>query len=347
MIVSRKYSYNFSDFILGRWSINNYEQIINLFKNMTTYELELLKENDFDQIWRMFWRKEHIKKSYNYIMGHIKYDLIKIGYFINDRYVNLDIISDIFYDSSKKNSTELSFPKGRQDFDLGFKNTIYTGLREFIEETGIEEFIIYDKIKPYVHIIKDNNIFYKTFYYFVEIKDISNVNNFNRDNNEIDKIIIYNKENINKYNFDININEITNKIKTEIDLEYELIQPDEQKIMKKLFDMFNNFIKKEILPHKELTLYIEKRMNYLDIYMDIIQHISNIKIINNKISFYKDLIRNIQREKLMKFNKYKEDRERLFRINFEKEEQELRETYNYNNLARFCDNDLTDSDSDE
>jgi hypothetical protein len=320
IFVSRKYSYSFSDFLLGRYSVNNYNYIIKLFKNMTSNELELIKYNSFDNLWKMFWRTQNINKSYNFYIGKLHYDLLKVGYFIDNKFISINNLIQIFYNNSKKNYTEISFPKGQQDIIISEKDNIYTGLREFVEEVGIQnhDYIVYDTVKPYIVENIINNVKYVTYYYYVNIKDINIIQKYKRDNNEIDKILIINKNNYNKYQNRINFNmkEIQNNIKNfhmaEKDIEY-------QAIIQKKFNFINDFINQKIKPKKDEIIYNNNiKLDYIRMYINIINYITDTNELEKKIKYYKYTIMEMQKKINKKYECYHDIIGRTFKMNYEK-----------------------------
>ena len=339
VLVSRKYSYNFSDLLLGRWSIDNLNEISELFKNMTLNELQLLQNNDFDNLWKMFWREEKIKKTYNYFIGHLKFEILKIGYFLNNNHISLKKIINKYIHYSIHNKTELSFPKGQQDINLGMNNYIYTALREFQEETGISNYTVYDKIKPYSHFINHNNITYKTLYYFVKINNKNEINNFKRDNNEIDNIIIYNKNN-NKLNFKFDFNKIEQIIKSSY---IHTLNNIDQDIIKEKLKYFNDIVNNRILYNKNNILTCNN-ITFKKLYLQVISNINNINSLNNNINNIKNYIKKNINFNKSENQKKKEIDERFLLISFNKFDKQITEKLSNQNLANFF--KLRDEDDD-
>ena len=55
LMIRRKETLGFIDFMRGKYSLFNKEYIINMLKQMTKYEKKSLLENDFDSLWKNIW----------------------------------------------------------------------------------------------------------------------------------------------------------------------------------------------------------------------------------------------------------------------------------------------------
>ena len=80
LMIKKRNSYAFVDFVLGRYNINNKKYIISLFNNMTYEEKLIIISLNFEMIWDRF-RLTHIyKEKYNKEIkyGNLFYDKKKI-----------------------------------------------------------------------------------------------------------------------------------------------------------------------------------------------------------------------------------------------------------------------------
>jgi len=155
LLIKRKDSYEYFDFLTGKYNIHNQKYLIKLFNGMTIKEKHnLINNNNFDNLWNELWsnKKKNIK-FYN--KAKIKFQLIKknIKFYINT--------------TSCWQEQQWGFPKGRKKLK---ENNLETAKREFIEETGltINDFKIL-AIKPIYEINYINNIKYKNFYFIAKI----------------------------------------------------------------------------------------------------------------------------------------------------------------------------------
>ena len=63
------------EFVRGRYQLNNYRSIENLFEQMVSSEIEFLLKNDFDKIWQSIWiHKNNVNEFTN---SKRKFELLK------------------------------------------------------------------------------------------------------------------------------------------------------------------------------------------------------------------------------------------------------------------------------
>lgn len=162
LLIKRKHTLGFIEFVRGRYNIENVEGIIFLFKQMTPNEIDLISKSNFDQLWEYLWRPKDNKQIYQteYIASKAKFDKLRSD---NNGFLNLN-----FYVQNVKptwNSSEWGFPKGRRNYQ---ETDEECALREFTEETGFnnKEFILLKNIKPIEEqFIGTNGVSYKHIYY--------------------------------------------------------------------------------------------------------------------------------------------------------------------------------------
>jgi len=156
LMIRRKHSLTYIEFIRGRYNCNDPDNINRLFMLMSKEENDIIKNNTFDYLWDNLWtttaHNKVYKKEYN----------ISKNKFINLKYNN-------FYDLLHKNTThfiepEWCFPKGRRNLNEG---NLDCAVREFKEETNMDNANLLTKIKCIEEVYKGtNNINYKNVYYF-------------------------------------------------------------------------------------------------------------------------------------------------------------------------------------
>lgn len=164
LLVRRKHTLGFLEFIRGRYNIDNVDGIIFLFKQMTPYEIGLIKILSFDELWDNVWGENKNKPSYQneYIQSKDKFNKLKykengqlslnLNFYIDNVIPNYDV-------------PEWGFPKGRRNFKETDK---MCAIREFKEESGFndDDFLILDNIQPIEELfIGTNGITYKHIYY--------------------------------------------------------------------------------------------------------------------------------------------------------------------------------------
>ena len=177
LMVQRKDSLCYTEFIRGKYDIKNISYISKLLKNMTQNEQEKLKNNDFDYLWNSMWinNTNNMRKEYN--ISATKFKSLKNGYKIKANGQIIDITLDLLIPSEYLLETEWEFPKGRRKIN---EKDIHCALREFEEESGINKTLlsIEENCKQYEEIFVGNNklryrnIFYLASYCKNNIHDV-------------------------------------------------------------------------------------------------------------------------------------------------------------------------------
>lgn len=162
LLIQRKHTLGFLEFIRGRYNIENVDGIIFLFKQMVPSEIEKIKTKSFDEIWDEVWGDKNKTNYQNeYIMAKEKFNKLNDE---NNKYLSLK-----FYIENVNplwNFAEWGFPKGRRNLKENDKDC---AIREFMEESNInkDQFVILDNIDPLVEtFIGTNGINYRHVYYF-------------------------------------------------------------------------------------------------------------------------------------------------------------------------------------
>lgn len=186
LLVQRKDSLSYVEFIRGKYEVNNRDYILKLFCNMITEERIRIKNNDFDYLWNLMWCRtlhlpEENTRNFNkeYKDAKYKFELIKKG--IKMILINKDVILfnlDYILDNTKSeyDETEWGFPKGRRNIN---EDDLNCALREFKEETGIplKNIRICRNIKPLEEIYTGSNkIRYKHIYWIATYIPEDNLN---------------------------------------------------------------------------------------------------------------------------------------------------------------------------
>jgi 8-oxo-dGTP pyrophosphatase MutT (NUDIX family) len=155
LIIRRKHSLGYIEFIRGRYDINNIDTINNLIHQITPDELLCIKTKDFKDIWEEVWKKTSYNKIY---LKEMEESMIKFNTLKTNGYFDKELINDYI-------EPEWGFPKGRRNPN---EKNLKCALREFWEETGIvkSKLIVLNKLFPLQEIFYGtNNILYKHVYY--------------------------------------------------------------------------------------------------------------------------------------------------------------------------------------
>ena len=179
IMIQRKDSLCYIEIIRGKYDIYDTKKIRILLDRITNEELNNIKNENFDVLWKKLWLLDDIKetkymKEYNYSKN--KFEQLQIDIEIND-YIKGKI--------SKYESSEWEFPKGKKN--RGEKN-FKCAMRELEEETNIKntDYELIENISPIIEtFLGENNIKYRNIYY---IGICNNTENINIDSNNMDQI---------------------------------------------------------------------------------------------------------------------------------------------------------------
>ena len=159
LLIKRKDSLAFVDFMRGKYNLDDIQYIINLFEKMTIKERNTIKNNNFSDLWNYLWGTKVANQYKNEEkISKFKFSKLKDGYKIIDLKVNIDYIID----SCKTNyiEPEWGFPKGRRNYQ---EKDIMCAIREFEEETGYNknDITILNNLIPLEEIFTGSN--YKSY----------------------------------------------------------------------------------------------------------------------------------------------------------------------------------------
>jgi 8-oxo-dGTP pyrophosphatase MutT (NUDIX family) len=183
LMLRRKDSFGYIDFVRGKYSPYNISQIQDIVNEMSIDEKRRILEESFETLWKNMWGNittTQYKAEENASMK--KMEIIKAGVTINDKLITLEEI--VNNSDTKWFETEWEFPKGRRNYK---EKDLDCALREFEEETGISasKLNIVDNVLPFEEtFIGTNHKSYKHKYFLA----------FYNDNNKTDE-----NENLNGY----------------------------------------------------------------------------------------------------------------------------------------------------
>jgi 8-oxo-dGTP pyrophosphatase MutT (NUDIX family) len=174
LMIRRKDSFGFIDFIRGKYNENNIYQIQNIIDEMSNQEKEKLLTSKFDSLLKEMWgdtQITHNNHHKNEVHGSCKkFDLLKNGLTNGDSVVTLnDMINK---STTSWDETEWEFPKGRKNFK---EKDLECAVREFEEETGIksDDINIVENVLPFEEtFIGTNQKAYKHKYFLAYIENI-------------------------------------------------------------------------------------------------------------------------------------------------------------------------------
>jgi len=185
LMICRKDSLGYVDFIRGKYHLYNKRYIINIINEMTILEKKNILEKEFDELWHDLWG-DYIGIQYKseYKISKDKFNLLKLG--IKLKTCEYNLVSLINESYTNWTDPEWGFPKGRRNMQ---EKDLSCAIREFEEETGCHK----DALKIIYNLLPLEELFtgsnyksYKHKYYIASMDDTINLNNYQK--SEVSKI---------------------------------------------------------------------------------------------------------------------------------------------------------------
>jgi 8-oxo-dGTP pyrophosphatase MutT (NUDIX family) len=162
LMIRRKDTLGFIDFMRGKYSIFNKDYIMNMLKQMSVVEKNNLKTLEFSELWKNIWGNENISNQYKVeeIVSREKFNSLRNGVMNKNVYYTLSILIDESYQYDIWDEPEWGFPKGRRNYQ---EKDYECAIREFSEETGlnVRNMKILQNILPFEEIFTGSN--YKSY----------------------------------------------------------------------------------------------------------------------------------------------------------------------------------------
>ena len=165
LMIQRKDSLSFMEFMRGKYDITNLEYIKQLLLNMTINERNMIINLPFDEIWNYLWFQNENsinKNNKEFFESKFKFSSLNDSNFLKNYILS---IKSIF------NEQEWGFPKGRRKIK---ESDLDCAVREFYEETRIinNDIMVINDILPFEEIFfGTNGIMYKHVYFVAKIKN--------------------------------------------------------------------------------------------------------------------------------------------------------------------------------
>jgi len=172
LMIRRKDSFGYIDFIRGKYSLNNLNQLISMVDEMSLDEKQRLLTLQFDTLWSEMWGEANNGNTQYKIEENSskkKFEILKEGILINDKLYTLKDIIEM--SSTTWRETEWEFPKGRRNQK---EKDLDCALREFEEETGIKKtkVCVIENLLPFEEIfIGSNHKSYKHKYFLAYMEN--------------------------------------------------------------------------------------------------------------------------------------------------------------------------------
>jgi len=183
LMIRRKDTLGFMDFMRGKYSIYNKDYILQLLNEMTIQEKESLLKCDFFELWSQLWCNQSVQYKHEEHSSREKFEAIKAGIMTQSISYTLEELVNESNKVSQWMEAEWGFPKGRRNYN---EKDIDCALREFVEETGYSGGSIIENIQPFEEIFMGSNYkSYKHKYYLMKLEDQEGIS---FDKTEVSKI---------------------------------------------------------------------------------------------------------------------------------------------------------------
>lgn len=157
LLIMRKHTLGYIEFVRGRYNVTNINYISYLFKQMMPEEIEKIKTKDFEYLWKDVCGTTEPDTSEFHERSFQKYKQLQTS--------KISLADLIKTASPMYDCPEWGIPKGRRiknesDFDCA--------KREFTEETGYtsNDYVLFENIRPFIeNITGTNGINYRHVYF--------------------------------------------------------------------------------------------------------------------------------------------------------------------------------------
>ena len=186
LMIQRKDSLCFIEFIRGKYDVYNIDYIQILIDKFTIDEKTEIINKSFDELWSTLWMidMDNIQKNNDYNKGYDKFKRLKDGFVYKKRDIFINL--QYFVDDSKTSylMTEWEFPKGRRNYR---ENDLDCAVREFQEETNYREddYRLITNISPFTEeFVGENRVRYKYLYYIGYLLNHDKIVYIDKDNKD-------------------------------------------------------------------------------------------------------------------------------------------------------------------
>ncbi len=175
LLIRRKDTYAYVDFLRGKYSLDNINTVKKLLMNMTQSERESILTMDFEGLWKKLWQIDKItdhrseyeasKNKYMKLFNGTEY----VYYTLTEETRTRVCLQGLLEETQCQwQEPEWGFPKGRRNLK---ESDIDCAKREFEEETNSKDtdYRIDETIPPLIEeYVSDNGLTYQHIYYVAE-----------------------------------------------------------------------------------------------------------------------------------------------------------------------------------
>jgi len=185
LLICRKDSLGYVEFMRGKYPLYNYDYIQNIINEMTIQEKANLLTKDFNVLWKELWGDYYgVQYRTEEKNARDKFYQIKEGiHLFDDNFFNLEQL--IQKSNTSWTEPEWGFPKGRRNYN---ENDLTSALREFGEETGIPKnrISVIKNLIPFEEIFTGSNFKSYKHKYFIAYSNYKDLNHYQK--SEVSKI---------------------------------------------------------------------------------------------------------------------------------------------------------------
>lgn len=167
LMIQRKDSLSFMEFIRGKYDVGDIAYIKQLLSAMTTAERGMLINTSFEELWNHVWYQPCIPRHSNeFDHAKAKFDTLFHGFMFEGKLVNLSEL--IRLSPSPYSDPEWGFPKGRRRLR---EEDVNCAIREFCEETCFvsSDIKLVNEIPPFEEIFfGTNHVLYRHTYFLAQ-----------------------------------------------------------------------------------------------------------------------------------------------------------------------------------
>jgi ADP-ribose pyrophosphatase YjhB (NUDIX family) len=180
LMLRRKDSFGYIDFLRGKYSQNNVNQIQLFLNEMSIREREQLLKNNFETLWINMWGIKYSGNIESQYKGESnssekKFEALKMGLQLNLNREIVTLTTLINNCTTKWEEPEWEFPKGRRNYH---EKDLECALREFEEETGLskEDIKVIENVIPIEEIfVGSNHKSYKHKYFLAYTEKLTDI----------------------------------------------------------------------------------------------------------------------------------------------------------------------------
>jgi len=181
LMIMRRHTIGYSEFVRGKYKINDIQQISFLFRQMIPDEVKLISQNldHFDVLWKYLWHlpdsfsidnyseqkpNSPENRNYNRDIDDYKNSESKFNIIKNSKLINLANIIKLTRIHAQ--TQEWCIPKGRR---ICGESDVQTAIREFSEETGFtrNDFTLYENIRSSEEILDGTDGIKYSYHYYI------------------------------------------------------------------------------------------------------------------------------------------------------------------------------------